>query len=451
MTETQETISAQEGPQEAFLASSADIVFYGGSAGGGKTVGLLLEPLRHIHRPHFGAVIFRRTTPEIRNEGGLWDESLKIYPLVGAVGSSHRLRWTFPSGASVTFAHMEHEDDRMNWHGSQIPMIGFDEICSFTEKQFTYMLSRNRSTMGIRPYIRATCNPDADSFVAKFIQWWIDPDTGYAIPERSGVVRWFGRVNDEIVWGESREELKEKYGEEIEPKSFTFIRSTLRDNQILMRKDPSYEGNLKALSKVDRERLLLGNWKIRPTAGLIFRREWFEIVAASPKNGLVCRYWDRAGTEGSGDWTVGLKMRKASSGLHYVEDVVRFQGSPLKVEEAILNTASQDKKDGCVTVYLEQDPGQAGKADVGNLIRRLAGYVAKAVPVTGDKLTRAKPVSAQCEAGNVKLVEGRWNEPLLNECENFTGDDSHEHDDIVDTLSGAFNKLNETGKVFFAC
>jgi hypothetical protein len=78
------TISAQPGPQTAFLGTSADICIYGGAAGGGKTVGLILEPLRHVGRvANFTAVFFRRTTPQITNPGGLWDETRNFYPRLG--------------------------------------------------------------------------------------------------------------------------------------------------------------------------------------------------------------------------------------------------------------------------------------------------------------------------------------------------------------------------------
>src|SRR5688572_29150748 len=92
-------IAPQPGPQTKFISSSADIVIYGGAAGGGKTWGLLLEPLRHIHNPRFGGVIFRRSYPEIENEGGLWDESETIYPFAGGKPIKGRMEWQWPSGA----------------------------------------------------------------------------------------------------------------------------------------------------------------------------------------------------------------------------------------------------------------------------------------------------------------------------------------------------------------
>src|SRR5690606_271099 len=141
----------QEGPQWKFARTAADIAIYGGGAGGGKSWSLLFEGMRNIHHPGFNAVTFRRTTPEIRNPGGLWDESQKLYPLVGGRAARHNLRWTFPSGATVQFSHMENESDRFNWQGSQVALISFDELSHFEAGQFWYMLSRNRSMSGVRP------------------------------------------------------------------------------------------------------------------------------------------------------------------------------------------------------------------------------------------------------------------------------------------------------------
>jgi len=254
-------IRPQPGPQEEFLSTAADIAIYGGQAGGGKSYGLLLEPLRHIGVPGFGSVIFRRTTPQIRNKGGLWDESGGLYRLLGAAPREQMLDWTWANGVTVKFAHLEHEGNKNDWQGAQIPLIGFDELTHFTESQFWYMLSRNRSVCGVRPYVRATTNADATSWVATLIAWWIDQDTGYPIPERAGKLRWFIRVNDELRWADDPAELRTLFPE-IVPKSLTFIPAKLEDNRILQAKDPSYRANLMALPTVERERLLGGNWKI---------------------------------------------------------------------------------------------------------------------------------------------------------------------------------------------
>lgn len=260
-------IGPQPGPQSLFLATPADIAIYGGAAGGGKTWSLLLEPLRHIDNSQFGAVIFRRTTPEISNEGAIWDESGNLYPALSATSNISSHSWSFPAGSTISFSHLEHEKSKFGWQGSQIPLLGFDELTHFTNSQFWYMLSRNRSMCGVRPYVRATCNPDPDSWVADLISWWINQDTGFPMAERSGVLRYFIRAGDDLVWADSPDELAGYVDpinkEPIKPKSLTFIPSKLADNQALMRRDPDYLATLLALPTVERERLLAGNWKVR--------------------------------------------------------------------------------------------------------------------------------------------------------------------------------------------
>ncbi len=448
MAEKRNEIRPQEGPQTQFLSTLADIAIYGGAAGGGKSFALLLEPLRHINNPRFGGVIFRRTTKQIRNEGGLWDEALGLYAPVGAEMKETTLECTFPSGMKVGFAHLEYEKNIYDWQGAQVPFIGFDELTHFTETQFFYLLSRNRSTSDVPGYVRATTNPDSRSWVKRLIQWWIDEQTGLAIPERSGVVRWFIRREDKIVWADSRQELIDEYGPEVLPKSLTFISAKLEDNKIFMQKDPSYKANLDALPRVERLRLKDGNWNVESAAGIYFHRSWFQVVDALPADARSIRYWDRASTEVTDanasrdpDWTVGLKLLKDKHGIFYIADVARFRHSPLKVEQAVLNTARQDTVK--TTVGIEQDPGSAGVADANNYMRLLAGFHVKTCKPTQDKITRALPVSAQCEAGNVKILRAKWNEDLFSELENFP---DGAHDDQVDALSGAFN-LFQTSNV----
>lgn len=267
--------------QETFLASPADIAIFGGAAGGGKTYALLMEPLRHIDNKNFGAVIFRRTISEITKEGAMWDEAGNIYPLFNAKPNKSEHSYQFPYGAKISFAHLQYETNLKDWRGAQVPLLEFDQLETFSQSQFFYMYSRNRSTSGIRPYIRGTCNPEP-GWLAGFLDWWIDED-GYAILNRSGAIRWMVRENDVTFWANTPDELKRDHPNST-PKSVTFILSTVYDNQILLQKDPGYLANLQALSKVDRARLLGdrrrgGNWKIRP-AGLIY--EGFKVIPDFP-------------------------------------------------------------------------------------------------------------------------------------------------------------------------
>lgn len=254
-----EPICPQHGPQEHFLRTSADVALYGGAVGGGKTFALLLEACRYVHIPGMTAVIFRRTCPQVRQEGGLWDTSLRLFPRFNGIPRLNDLEWSFPSGASVKFAHMQYEQDKYTWDGSQIAFLGFDELTHFTASQFWYLLSRNRSTCGVLPYVRATCNPDAGSWVREFVDGWIDPQ-GQADPDKSGMVRHCCRADDGgLVW---RSEPFEDQGNQS--LSVTFIPARLEDNPALTELNPRYRDTLAVLSEEERKRLLEGNWDVRP-------------------------------------------------------------------------------------------------------------------------------------------------------------------------------------------
>lgn len=453
--EATEEIGPQPGPQERFLATSADIAIYGGAAGGGKTWALLLEPLRHVHRPDFAAVFFRRTTVQIRNPGGLWDESEKLYPFMGARPLGNVLEWRFPTpiggerGARVKFAHLEHDKTVLEWQGAQLPLICFDELTHFSASQFWYMVSRNRSMSGVRPYIRATCNPDADSWVRLLIAWWLDEKTGLPIPSRAGVIRWFVRVGDKLIWGASRDELGAAHPG-TPPKSLTFVPAALEDNKALLEADPSYRANLLALPRVERERLLGGNWNIRPAAGLLFQRTWCQVVDALPAGLAIKRGWDLAATpkteNNDPDWTCGTKVGRAPDGRYFVLDHRKLRDTPAAVERFLRNTASADGVE--VEQSLPQDPGQAGKSQAAALVAALAGYTARTSTETGDKVTRFGPFSAQAEAGNVYVLRGEWNEEWFSCLEAFP---EAAHDDDADSTSRGFNAfLDANGFIEYA-
>ena len=283
--ENAKRITPQPGFQNDFLSSSADIVIGGGAAGAGKTYALLLEAARNSSNPKFGAVIFRRTSPQIRSEGGLWDTASSIYPLIYATAKESTLEWQFQSGATVSFSHLEYEKNLLDWQGSQMAFIGFDELTHFTEKMFFYLMSRNRSTCGVKPYIRATCNPDPDSFLVRgtsgwgsgFISWWIDPETGFPIKERAGKLRYFLKDGDSIYWGDTKKEVAEKAkaiidlmikaDPNINPfdliKSVTFIPGDVYENRELLSRDAGYLANLLAQDENTKAQLLHGNWKVR--------------------------------------------------------------------------------------------------------------------------------------------------------------------------------------------
>lgn len=277
-------------PQRMFLETEADICVYGGAAGGGKSYGLLLGAAQHMDAPGYEAVIFRRTSPQITSGGSLWDTSVKVY---GGLGKPLRgdLEWRFPNGNKLQFRHLQHEENKLAWQGAQLAFIGFDELTHFTESQFFYLVSRLRSVCGVKPHLRATCNP-APGWVKSFLAQWIDEHySGPGGPARPGELRWFVRINDSMVWDVSREALRERVpelaDEDFAPISVTFIPASLADNVDMASADPTYRAKLLSLPLVEMRRLLLGDWEVFEGS---FYSEFSESVHTIPPLGAANEY-----------------------------------------------------------------------------------------------------------------------------------------------------------------
>jgi predicted phage terminase large subunit-like protein len=175
------------------------------------------------------------------------------------------------------------------------------------------------------------------------------------------------------------------------------------------------------IAALEQIRMVLGTYSFEalyqqrpvPPGGGMFKREWFDIVGAAPHDAARVRYWDKAGTEGAGDWSCGVKIARDQNGVFYLEDVVRGQWSALARERIMRQTAEMDG--GNVSVGVEQEPGSGGKESAESSMRNLAGFPVYAEKVTGEKQVRAMPFAAQCEARNVKIVRGVWNSAYLDE------------------------------------
>ncbi len=184
-----------------------------------------------------------------------------------------------------------------------------------------------------------------------------------------------------------------------------------------------------------------GQYRQRPSppAGGFFKPDNIEIVDALPSEIIKeVRAWDLASSENEGDYTAGMRQAKGKDGYIYIVDVQHAQLGPDGVEKRIKQTAEMDGKS--VAIRLPQDPGQAGKAQAKSFIKMLAGFSVKAETVSGDKITRAQPFAAQVNVGNVRMLRGAWNKPLIEEMRNFP---NGKHDDQIDAGSDAFNELLE--------
>lgn len=184
----------------------------------------------------------------------------------------------------------------------------------------------------------------------------------------------------------------------------------------------------------------------RDRDGGMFQRQFIQIVPAAPAGGTPwVRGWDLAATSESetkkkkisAAYTAGVKM-KWVDGIFYIGHVARKRVSNPRF--IMVNTASQDEPD---TIQdLPQDPGSAGKIQARDLVSHLSGHIVKYGLETGDKVLRLEPFSSQWEAGNVKLVEGGWNEDYLEEGEYFPNG----FKDQFDASGRAFNRLNKMVK-----
>jgi predicted phage terminase large subunit-like protein len=435
-----ERIGPESEKQELFINSDADITVFGGGAGSGKTYVGIMDFLRYVEDPYFTGVITRRTTPQLAGPGGPLEKCLQLfkalYPKVR--WQEKKGRFVFPSGAYVYLRHFEYEDSKEDFTGWEVTKFLIDEGQQYTETMVVFLLSRMRNPKcKVRPHMKITCNPDKESFLRQWLSWFINED-GLPDPERTKQKRWFVRIDNKMHWGNSKEECITLYGKadlpaehpkQVKPLSLAFIPATVYDNPPLMRADPQYVANLEALGRVERQRLLHGNWDVTEESTGYFKREWLgDPLPQVPMHGVIkrIRAWDFAGslpseTNPNPDWTVGVRMSKLKDGRYVIEDVIRFRARFGEVLERVIQVAKDDGED--VTIITPREPGQAGQHASAYFIRELAeaGFYAKSFPTNQSKITRFAPFCATAETKIISYVVGDWNDSYFTELENFDG------------------------------
>lgn len=175
-----------------------------------------------------------------------------------------------------------------------------------------------------------------------------------------------------------------------------------------------------------------------PREGAMFKLEWMRSIPALPAEAQRVRAWDLAAADGQkNDFTAGVKMAKTPEGLYVIEDLVLGRWTPDARDRIIVNTAEKDGLD--CAVWIEQEPGSGGIAQVAALVQRLAPAAGRGERTTGEKTTRADPLAAQFEAGNVRIFKDMQNrEALEGQLSQFP---AGAHDDAVDACALAFLKL----------
>jgi predicted phage terminase large subunit-like protein len=391
--------------QQIFLCLDDLEVFFGGSAGGGKTLVLLMAALQYVDMPKYNAILIRDTYANLSKPDSLMFMAEEWLRNTDAHWNGTDKRWTFPSGSTLSFGYMDHPMAHFNYQSSQFQFIGFDEVVAIREYQYLYMFSRLRKLEGcnIPLRVRSASNPPTREQLA----------TGEWVKRR-------------FVDDKTREP------------GVLYVPSKMNDNPHLNKDE--YRKNLAKLDSVTKKQLEDGDWEIR-AKGRMFDRSWFKFIKVPPAmTGHAIRYWDMAATEKTDKnepcFTAGCKIYKFDLG-YVIEDMARAQKGPGKLD-AMLRSIAQT--DGLKThIYMEQEPGSAGVIAIDYFRSKvLPGYTFYADKVTGGKVERAYPLAAQAEAGKIWLVEGPWNKPFLDEIEIFP---DGLFKDQVDATSGGYNKL----------
>lgn len=416
------------GPQQLFLLDFGKEALYGGAAGGGKSIALLMGASQFLTVPGYAALLLRKSYADLTKPGALMDVAASWW---GAQKEckfdSQENTWVFslPGGgySKIVFGYLDKANDKYKYQGGAYSFIGFDELTQHKQADYEYLFSRMRrpgdprnplSQVPLR--MRSTANPGGTGHVwvhSKFIAAW----------------------------------QKWKEGKGPRPKR-NFYPALLADNPMLDQE--AYIESLQELDPLTRAQLLHGDWNIRPE-GRMFRSDWFKRISIKdvPADCAWVRYWDMASTEenpekekemGGPDWTVGALVGRCSDGRWFIADVRRWRQNPDMNDKLLKVTALHDTPR--VPQIVEQEPGSSGKTAIHHYATQVfVGLNFRGVPSTGSKVVRAGPVASLADAGKVFLVEdGTWDiEAFLDELELFP--DPKVHDDQIDAVSGAFGIL----------
>lgn len=397
--------------QLKFLLLDEKEAFYGGAAGGGKSEALLIGSAMYFHVSNYNSIIFRKSYANLK--GNLIPRSKEWWLGTDMHWNGADYIWTSPAGATLQFGYLNNQDDHFNYASNEYQYIAFDEVPEIRPSQYRFMFSRLRRTreqkkIGLPLRVRAAGNP-----VGPYV---MEYKAHFNLPK----------------------------GDPVRP----FIPALIEDNPYLDQEN--YRTTLReSLDPVTLARLLRGDWTIADEGGK-FKRTWFTMTQSFPKGKPAVRYWDLAATEpkrgDDPDYTVGALMT-VNQGVYYIVDIVRVRETPRNVERIIKRTCKQDNERAYngefkyVDTYMEQEPGASGKSMIDYYARNiLKGYSFRGSKTTGSKEIRSNPVSSCAEMGNLYLLLAEWNTDLLDE---FTIFPYGSHDDQVDAVSGAFEKLSQ--------
>ncbi len=479
--------------QAMFLQSDADVIVYGGARGSGKTFTSLMRFLRWVHDPNFHAYVIRKNATDLKGGGGAFDEAVNMFKRydtrVEFTKAPMTIKFPHPSGdrrrhgADFTFIGLDGDAGKQTLQGKQISAAMVDEATHLSLDEIEWIIQGLRTLAKevdgtpMKPSIWLTCNPDPNSYILDWIKdYYLYPEGtvingedvgGRPNPERNGHYRYFLKIGNDYVWANTQEELFKQFGHlyptdpvtgesECKPMKFQFIGANIYDNPPLMKADPAYIQKLRNLSRVEKERMLHGNWFAREESSGYFKRAWTQIIETVPEDQIVrrVRCFDLASSIPSEsnpypDWTVGVLMAKTRDGRYIVEHVERFQKRAGEVEQAIIDIVRKDREyfKGNYKAYLPHEPASAGAIARKYWSKLFAeqGIPIYFTKVSGNngKLKSFEPFSASAENGLIEVVKADWNSDFFKELEMFDGkrSSSHKKDDQCDATASCFNIL----------
>ena len=399
---------------------------FGGAAAGGKSDALLMDVLQYADAPSFSALLIRKTFSDLNKADALIPRAMSWLTGTGAHRREGGKIWEFPSGARLEFGHLENKDDELNYQGGQFNYIGFDELTQHDESQYLYLFSRLRksTSSAVPSKMRATTNPGGPGHD------WV----------RSRFIDGFDGKSDKFAQ-DCSVDMGEPYGT-VEFQRF-FVPSFAKDNPSLDLED--YLLSLANLTPIAREQLLRGDWDISPT-GAHFRMEWFEKakVLRAPEMGSYIRAWDTSLTV-EGDPTASSLLMPCGRDV-YLLDQTQDQTDVPGLLSLIVKTSKRDPEGTMIAV----EDSSVSKPVIWQLKQRsdLDDRRVISVPVSkitgprqsNDKLSRASAWMNKLADGELKIVEGAWNDRFVSQCLRFTNSKT-DKDDLIDSMSVGYSQI----------